>query len=373
LEAYNRRGLISIQLNRFRETVINYEKFLGQIQGDEERRIFEAKVDIENNLAFTLILMGWPEKGRAYAQKALQDSLRMTNMVQATIARLMLSLANGHLCHYETALDNARLGFELAENQQNQRTISYLHIAAAQAKLGLGHADSAWDHTLQALALAERYSFSEIASEAYCLQGDALRFLQDYERASEYYRRGASNGAENFHTIDNSFHLGFMLGMSGKMDEGMNLLEQAIVYGERYELGLITIRAKMSKASVLLKNQQFEEALNLAYELGIEGQERRLELVALHSLNISGQAAVMQMQGATATKFAQKLIGNAKDMHNPWLEIEGLKSFLTVQSGDVQAATRLSRLLAEIGEHSRSECLSDSYKKFHAVAMTKLH
>jgi tetratricopeptide (TPR) repeat protein len=373
LEAYNRRGLISIQLNRFRETVINYEKFLAQIQGDEERRIFEAKVDIENNLAFTLILMGWPEKGRNYAQKALQDSLQMTNMVQATTARLMLSLANGHLCHYETALDNARLGFELAENQQNQRTISYLHIAAAQAKLGLGQADLAWDHTLQALALAERYDFPEIASEAYCLQGDALRFLQDYERASEYYRRGALIGAENFHTIDNSFHLGFMLGMSGKMDEGMNLLEKAIVYGERYELGLITIRAKMSKASVLLKKRQIEEALQLADELSIEGQERRLELVALHALNISGQAAVMQVQGATATKFAQKLIGYAKDMHNPWLEIEGLKTFLTIQPGDVQAATRLSRLLAEIGEHTHFECLFDSYKKFHAVAIMKLH
>jgi len=160
---------------------------------------------------------------------------------------------------------------------------SVLKIDPSNEDASIGFFRCSSDGWLREKAVTESDRLVELFplnAEAWMFRGISYSRVQKNDEAAESYRRSLALDPENYRAMHN---LGSILVTSGEKEEGLSLLEHAVIIRPDYEIGHLTLAQTYYMAS------RFTDAIREAeLSLGIMAEHHDLQIVYGDSLYLAG-------------------------------------------------------------------------------------
>lgn len=378
MEAYNNRGVFLYFLSRLEEAIESFQDALA-VGADlmyADSRLLNARGDAHFQISIASTLGGWPEAGLRHAIHSLDDFTNANRIYGRVTALSAIAFARYHLGDLAKAHQDARLGLELGERVHAYRMLGYLHDYQAMIELDAGNLDAVLEHTQASLDLAEQYGHGEILSAALHVRGDLYYWLEDYQRASEYYQQALQAGEGTFLAVNSIYRLGLSKFLKDGKQEGLVHIHNAIESTEASGFGLILILAQMGKAITQALQEEWEAAEETAKQLLEDVNHRHIVSIRWRAINLLGEAALRAGRVAEAVEHFLTVRREAQAAGHFWHELAAERHL-------AQAAARrpipapdpvlqVRRLLDRLSESTSDPGLLETIARFrHRVENTR--
>ncbi len=326
MEILTHRGVFEYMLGRLKESIAAFNSSLALCEGLEEplpMLVLRARGNAHYQLGLTHTLAGWPRIGWDHAERSLRDYILSNNPYGQAMAYSVLSLAGYFLGDPVRACQANQKGLELARRIDGRRVLGYLNGYRALNELAMGHLGTAWEYAQRALELSKRHGHYETISLAYRVCGDIYYYLQEIEKAREFYQKGVDAGGEHFAALDGLARLGNILLREGE-ERGETCLFQAIAQAEQGGFISISLPARVhylfrdvfsARAKVL--RSEVESLHRLA-------QQRELEVYRLVLECIMMRISLDENEDDPESLLycLEDLAAASRRVANPWVEIQ---------------------------------------------------
>lgn len=189
--------------------------------------------------------------------------------------RTLNMLAYAHLisANYAKSQQYAREAIEMARALDNTFVEEILLVILSKAELTQGFLDRAYEHSQQALNLADQNNSTHTIVSANCLLGDIFSFLQNNNQALKHYRVAQVRAGFSFDfysAIENNIRLARLLIRSDQLTEAKQILHKAIDVTQQKGMGQFNIHALLVKSTCDLVEKDIvsaEKHINRATQL----------------------------------------------------------------------------------------------------------
>ena len=263
---YRHGGFLVIQ-NHYTAAIQDLEQALELTHETYDVEIVEARTSIRYRLGLAYLINGWPAKAHKHSEAVVEDSRSTFNQAGGVRGMVGLALAEHYLGRPAKALEYGSIALRMIAPMKNPRLGGMINTSQAQAECSLGRLDSAWQIAAQALEEGQSAGFRRIASQLLRVQGDIMRVLGKHDSAEELYRKGLAESPTTYAGMDNLYRLGWQLACTGRIKEGMDLIDQAVDFCGRTELNLQLLGALSCKAWALSVAGDNREAVAMANQV----------------------------------------------------------------------------------------------------------
>ena len=365
IEASRHRAVYLHQLHRYQESADMLENvlYLGNDLQDYRTRQAFAEALVQLGLAY--LLLGETTRCQAAAQRLMDVGQKLTRPASMVGALALLAITDYLMADFEAALHKCDQAFQLAEDIQDRRLVSYLYSIRGNVFLHIGHLDKAWQDSLKVLEVAEAGQNADMLARGYCIQGDLWRFLQDYPAAIHSYQRALDASHEQSTAMELLFRLGLAFALNGQIEKGFPLLNQAVELCRETHLDVVRLPAELAQAVVYLLSGQTEIALKLANDAEGQIRQRGLRLFLPGAWWISGMAAALS-KPEEARGYALSLVQTGEETKSPWVGISALEILILLNpiEGDLMAQKLLDTLCAYLSPQCRNARIQPVFAAF---------
>ena len=309
---YRHGGFLIIQ-NRYAAAIQDLEQALELTFDAYDAEIIEARASIRYRLGLAYLLNGWPAKAHKHSEAVVEGSRSTFNHAGGARGMTGLAIAEYYLGRAAKSIEYGSIAQRMVAPMKNPRLGGMIHSSLALAELSLGHLDAAWQNAQLALESSQDGGFGRIASQALLVQGDIMRILMQVDQAEELYRRGLAESPATYAGMDNLYRLGWLLAYTGRLQEGMDMLDQAIEFCEKSELTLHLLGSLMSKAWALSYAGKNAEAVALANQVAVQTTERELPTIRLSAYILVAQIALTEGRPDEACQKALLVMREARE------------------------------------------------------------
>ncbi len=187
-----------------------------------------------------------------------------------------LTMAEFYLGRYTSAYEHGQMALRMTVPMQNMRMLGNAHNILAEILLVTGRFDAAFEHTVQVLEFSSAKVHPRVYTQALRIQGDAYCSLMNWDAAEACYRQALADQPPNYATLNASQSLGWLLSQTGRAQEGLSILEDALQVCESGGMHLHRLDLLHARGWALLELGQFDEAGKIAYQVAAEASEREL-------------------------------------------------------------------------------------------------
>ncbi|HVN55949.1 MAG TPA: AAA family ATPase, partial [Anaerolineaceae bacterium] len=358
MQAWIRQGMLYLLLNRRQDAIASFEKALELGEEHQELNFMTARSEAHYQISQVLAKMGWPEKGSAHAELALQQCAWSAHPTSEVRAYMVLGLTHFQTGRYTLAGEYCRRGIELAEQTQNWPAAGQLHVYAGHVDLAIANLDACWEHIKQAISFGQRAGLKQTIADGHSLRGDFYRVMGQPALAAEEYQQAVTGSLDSIEAADSLARLGLVLGMDHQVEIGSSFLAQARATAEAYGLGMVALTARFNQAQIqLMRRTRLEELLEEVEAIEKECLERGMGLMPMMALRTRTMAALLTGQIDLALELSDLALERSQEFRNLWSEIFSLKLRIDVlnaagQTAEVvatcqeQLSTALERLMA---------------------------
>ncbi|MCI0519765.1 MAG: AAA family ATPase [Chloroflexi bacterium] len=354
MQAYNHRGVFLYMLNRLGDAIDNFQDGLALGCASADPQVLSARANAHYQIAIARIFNGWPEIGKAHAARSLSDYTTVNGVHGRITAYSALALSGYFLGEYIPALENCKVGIELAQRGQAQRMLGYLHIYSGMLELGLGNLDAAREHSECAISIGEQYRHLEIAGSGHRVLGDMYYWLGAHELSLEPYQRAYELTRGTFLHFDAQIRLGSALLTTGKPDQGRQMIEEAIAAAESVGLGAAWLVGKHLLAMLLMQSHNWRPVVPMIRDLFEDAQKRAMPTIRLGASLLLGDVALREGKFTAALGRYQEAAAEASQMRHPWMETYALRRLLLSERMNATEASAIHQRLIEIIAHVRT-------------------
>jgi tetratricopeptide (TPR) repeat protein len=368
LKYHFQRGGFFILQNHYEEGIDEFEQSIQSLQDTHDPRLIEARSNLRYRLGMAYTLNGWPAKGYRQAELLMDDSRRTLSHAARARGFTIMAICEYYLARFPAALEHGAMALRMVTPMQNSRLEGTIRANQAQTELALGHIDQAWEQAALALAAGREGGFERVISEALRIRGDIHRLFGNFETAEALYRAGSDSAGDNYTKMDSMHRLGFVMARSGRVEEGLAIIDQAIEVCQKNELNLYLLSAQAAKARILLLNGRNQESAELARQMVIQAAEREIPMMRPQGYLILGSQALIE---GHADEAGQKILASmriAREIQHPLLEVTAIELALVSlkkQEQDLcQLHERLQMLLDGLDKNTRHPDLRPAFEQF---------
>lgn len=347
VEWFNIQAGLRMYQRRLEEADHLLEEALAASEGAVAELDWEARVHALALKGRLLSLGGYPEKAYAVGREALSSAYRLRRPIQIAVVRQYLCVSALQSGHYRDALEQARLGQEVARRAKTGRLGSALLGLGATAAFLLGNLDEAWLNAQTGLQLSTMQGHMDTAALAHGVMGDILRALGDLDGAVELYRLGVSEDLESRGAwLENQYRLGRALAEKGYLEDGLALMEQALQALNRPGAWLLAQPEPMARAWMALVRGDAARALELAGQACRDSAGRGLPLLEPWRDWMAGVLALREGNPAAAAEKAAAVDEAARRLGHFWLRFDAARlNYRAVLAAGGDAAPAYDRMV----------------------------
>jgi len=320
----------------------------------------------------SIIVQGEAKRALEMAQEIDQQFFDQLNTFDQLRAYNMLSNAYYIAGFYNSSLEYAEEGLNIAQVLDNAIVEILALLILCKSEIMLGYLDEAYQHAARALHLAEKYHKTQFIVSANTMLGEISVLLSDNNQAMHHFRIAQIRQGYSFQSyygLENNIHLARLLVSKGECDEARALIAKTLVVVEEKGLKSYHVEALITESLIYVEEGDFKaaeinllKALNIAEENGLvqevawakfrlawvahfQGNYEQVEepLVSVLSISRSREMVILN-------KLALELAFNLSGRQSFGIQLEQL-------AADHQA------LVAKLNSHTRSEAIRERYSK----------
>ena len=370
--------LLLINMGTKASDILEESIMLGEDSTDP--RVQRALINAQNQLALTYNLRGHPEKALIHARKSLKISEVLFLPQKVLFSLTNISLAQFYLGKFGKCIELCTDAIRKAEEETPiWRWAAFNYLILSRAELNIGMLDESYIHNQKAIKLNENHRLPDFLAESFCLQGIAMRLLNNPVRGIGYLRKGIeTSGGKNFQALECLFYLGDLLVQNGNRIEGNKILNNVINQARKADLATIYL---LARAGVILQNVKEAgvfESLGLIDDILAEARERNLGWIEAICCNYAGETALIGGETKMAGSYAGAAINLAREIQSPWIEIQAIRLLLKSQKDETGSAyfpehsLRIQHLVGYIRDHSRNQEFNEYAEKMEKEVLLEI-
>ncbi len=300
------------------------EVFLEAIslgQGVSNQLVRKAVSHAQCQLSMLQTLMGCPLDAIDTVKAAQRNAyLLVTKPTSQSYTHVVLATAEFYCGDFTNALKDIRNSTRIVENFQNKRVLALSQCIEARIDCIQGRLDTAWNLALKTLEIATEKKLFEYISESHCVMGDIYLTLHSYDDAIREYKIAWENLEGTHPGINALYRLGYALVKNGEVEEGLNILEEAIDSATRLGFNVIRLSAQYLRGIVLKENGDIEAANRIFKAVVTESDAQGLSLLTYIGSYPQMQYLWDHMENALAEQVLDNLIQVKAISPGKWID-----------------------------------------------------
>ncbi len=322
------QGIFLYTMGRITEAFEPFENALAMVKEATDTESVRLRANLHYELGLTRTLAGWPGKGRSHALESLSEFDSLNNADGKALSYSGLILAEFFLGDYQQALKHSQEGNELCWRAESWRQLGYISNYRAMVDLAMGNLDGLVEYAEQAIQLSQKHGLVETAANAYRLLADGYLWLKEYKLAADYYRRSFETSLETFLSVDALFRYHLSLCFMGQIDENVPILTKLIEQTGLGGLGISKYYSQMALSIACMLGQDWDRSYQVAKELVIESEERKIPIISMTSLHLMGSACLGRGDLGSGLHFLTAASLKAAQVGHAWVELECLAALM---------------------------------------------
>lgn len=272
LQAYFHQGLIQFWLLDLGGVLRTAETMFETIQNStlDTEQMNSSRFKFHRMMAEIYHAMGEADKAVQTAQDTYQEFFHQLNTFDRFRAYNMMAISHFSAGNITESIQFAEKGLETVYKVDNTFFEGLLLISLCKAEIIQGYLDEAYQHGIQALKFAEKYSRVQSVVAANMLLGDIFNILHNTTQAMQHYRIAQVRQGftfQSYYGLENTIHLSRLLTRNGELAEARELINTTLAITE--EKGTMHLHSQALLAAGLLDIQdgdypEAEEKLSLA-------------------------------------------------------------------------------------------------------------
>lgn len=348
----NTRGDTLERSDQLQAAIKAFNQTLLHCEQAHDARLLDKKAHAQFSLSEIYFAMGFPLQVIEMARGCLRTSLKAKSPEWTMKALFMLAMATYYLGNMPEALDYARQGVKLAASLKNNRYIAFFDIALSRIELAQGWLTRSWQHHLEAETLGKEDFPPRAYSLAASHRGQTLRFLRQFQQATQAYRTGIERSVFAFDRLECQFRLGLALAGEDKIEEALATLRDCLAQSRAIQHEFIALLAEASLLIILAQNGQVE-AVKQALPALIERASGRMIVEIDASIDyIHALVALAENRPEDARAHLEGSTRRAAAAGILWWELQGWVTLAQTGADRRPFQARVQKLLDVLSQHS---------------------
>jgi ATP/maltotriose-dependent transcriptional regulator MalT len=182
-------------------------------------------------------------------------------------------------------------------------------------------------------------------------------------------------GNNQYESMENCHRLGMIMGFTGEIERGLELVAQAADYARQAGAEKIRLAAEISRGVLLNARGEVEQAIRVLQAVESEAGGRRILPIQLIASAYAARC-MLSRRVDEAHQTAHHLIGLSQALGSPWLEMLGHRVAHAAgrQRGEAGAAhlARARKVLDDLSARITLAPLRPAYEAYRQVVLAEL-
>jgi DNA-binding SARP family transcriptional activator len=367
-EVLTRKAILLVRKDDLANAKTGFQKAIQLIEEPQTQREMDAMVDALSHLGLIYVFTGWPIKAEQVAMRAVNISELVKRRSAKVQAMSTLALAQHYSGKFNKSINTAQEIYSLAGKLNLRWWYSLLDTVLARNYFVMGLYDQCLNHTSLAAGREKQDPTSTIYSYTETMMGDIHLTFGDLATAEQHYIKGSELGIIKYHALENKFLLGLTQILQDNKNEGMVLLEAAIQSAEKFDLGLIFLRAKMVRLMFRSTKASTEQYLSERTNLIVEMQKRGFAIPWSIPCLLPGTFVLEKANLLEAKKYFAEVVETAKEQGNIWSELQAYRGMINnaecTKEEIRQIQKRVTELLSIVAINTRQQPVKKLFTDF---------